>query len=945
MGRRKKKLWTHLELDSPFLDAHLGAFSHLAADLTFDFEGGHHAAEGKIRVGSGAGSFDAAVDMGAEDAAPHMRLEAHLKDFPLETLSDGATGVAHADVHLAGPHTALMADIILRAEDFENAVVQADNIVLSLKSAALLEGGALECTADKGVETLRVDAEGAWSAENLQLKNVHLKTQGLDLTGFAAYAWKAATPLEGLEGQLQGAFSDFSGLSAFLKGFQSSEGYDSGEAGKQQGMLQIMQKANGPLSAHFSGVALRFNQVLLDALDGRLRWDWRHGKFPQGRIHARGITWGDTLLISHIEAFSKAEGGERLGWQVGFGMPLGGEGVVNGTLHTQSASWKIDVAKAQFSQEAIGQVPALTMRLGAPWTLSLQSGHWHLAPATLHVNSGVLTLEEGADEKIRIQIQHLPLTLGMLVRDTFPWRGGMSGTVTSTRSEGRDLLWDMHISGLVNSEALNVTTKESDALTLRSKGRWHGGVIKGTISVDDPHAPLGQLILDVPEDVFHEQGGSVGTGSLILKIQGEIAPLVQIFLGSSGRLEGEVSSQVTMTLRRAIEGWVPTLEGHFDLEKGLLEDYNTNLSLSDFEAHLKAKDAHIQGVLKGKDRGGGGLAVQLTAGWPKAKIFHLEADMDLLKFNAMDTDTLSVTASGRLTARLDLPAAVGAPALMLKGDLDILKGGYALEQIQMHDFETLNVTRVNVPLGIHDDLSGEESAGFLAGLDLNLKIPNTLTIEGFGMTSLWGGTLHVLGTTFAPVLQGTLKLTKGTFSIMARDLSLKEGMIYFHEQTPINPEISIKGTMTGGGVSTSVALVGSANAPRLELSSTPPMSESEIVSHILFGTNSGDISPLQAILLANTLQEIHSGHFGGGLFENLRKATGLDDLSFSTNEEGQGMVGIGKYLGNGVYMSIKGGLGLGEAAVEIPVSEHISVETAVGTHGNTGIGVNWTWAY
>jgi len=75
----------------------------------------------------------------------------------------------------------------------------------------------------------------------------------------------------------------------------------------------------------------------------------------------------------------------------------------------------------------------------------------------------------------------------------------------------------------------------------------------------------------------------------------------------------------------------------------------------------------------------------------------------------------------------------------------------------------------------------------------------------------------------------------------------------------------------------------------------------------------------------------------------------VDDLRFesSGNGVGQGSVGIGKYLTEGVYVDLQKGLGgdPDRASIEIELTPRLSLESEIRTDRSTGIGVNYRVDY
>ncbi|MDP1671462.1 MAG: translocation/assembly module TamB domain-containing protein, partial [Alphaproteobacteria bacterium] len=79
----------------------------------------------------------------------------------------------------------------------------------------------------------------------------------------------------------------------------------------------------------------------------------------------------------------------------------------------------------------------------------------------------------------------------------------------------------------------------------------------------------------------------------------------------------------------------------------------------------------------------------------------------------------------------------------------------------------------------------------------------------------------------------------------------------------------------------------------------------------------------------------------------VRNLLGLDDFSINgSGENGEGAtVGVGKYIGDKIYLEVESGAGSGKASVEVEVTPNISVESVTGATGENSVGVNWKHDY
>ncbi len=102
---------------------------------------------------------------------------------------------------------------------------------------------------------------------------------------------------------------------------------------------------------------------------------------------------------------------------------------------------------------------------------------------------------------------------------------------------------------------------------------------------------------------------------------------------------------------------------------------------------------------------------------------------------------------------------------------------------------------------------------------------------------------------------------------------------------------------------------GYASAPKITFSSTPPLSQDQILAILLFGTDSQSLSATQMASIAAAVATLS----GGAAFDPLgmvRKTLHLDRLQMSSSSNGSGgndtgAIEAGKYVMRGVYVGAK----------------------------------------
>ena len=134
-----------------------------------------------------------------------------------------------------------------------------------------------------------------------------------------------------------------------------------------------------------------------------------------------------------------------------------------------------------------------------------------------------------------------------------------------------------------------------------------------------------------------------------------------------------------------------------------------------------------------------------------------------------------------------------------------------------------------------------------------------------------------------------------------------------------------------------IAITGGPADPQFIFTSSPDMPQDEILSRLLFGAPSGQLSPTQALALAQAAA-IYSG--GNNAFEGLRRSLGLGDAGNSTNP-------LTKFLGNRVSLGVHTGATPAQTGVgmDISIYKRFKVKGAIDATGgaSAGVGAEYEW--
>jgi translocation and assembly module TamB len=201
-------------------------------------------------------------------------------------------------------------------------------------------------------------------------------------------------------------------------------------------------------------------------------------------------------------------------------------------------------------------------------------------------------------------------------------------------------------------------------------------------------------------------------------------------------------------------------------------------------------------------------------------------------------------------------------------------------------------------------------------LDVQLRLPDNVVLRGndirpggptgaaLGDVNITvGGDLNVRKAPGDQVrLVGTIETVRGTYEFQGRRFELvRGGTIRFVGETEINPFLNVSATrqIPNTGVEARVHIGGSVKAPELQLTSNPPLEESDVLALIVFNRPVNELGTGERSSLAATAGGIATGFIAAPLGESIGKALDLDLFEITTSTE-SGDLGAGITLGHQV---------------------------------------------
>jgi len=375
--------------------------------------------------------------------------------------------------------------------------------------------------------------------------------------------------------------------------------------------------------------------------------------------------------------------------------------------------------------------------------------------------------------------------------------------------------------------------------------------------------------------------------------------------------------------------------------------YGTRLSNMALSARFAGDQLEIE-QLRAR-AGDGTVSAQGFVSLASASGYPMNITATLDQAQLARSDAIAAEATGQLR----LTKAAGENAL-LSGTITLPETRYQIIRQGSAEIPELTGVRFKPPKGpqrITGDEPAEPEPGLLGAvrLDVALSAPERLYVSGMGLESEWSANLNLSGTSADPRVTGNVQLVRGTLGFAGRSFELTEGRVNFVGGSAIDPTINLVATEDIEDVDVNVTITGRATDPQIAFSSVPALPQDEVLARILFGSSIGNLSTIQAVQLAASLNSLRGS--GGGLnpLGKLRSATGIDRLRILGSDEATGRgtaLAAGQYLTDDVYVEfITDAKGFTATQLEISLTPALSILSQAGGSGATNFNVRYRKDY
>ncbi|MBO7536984.1 MAG: translocation/assembly module TamB domain-containing protein [Alphaproteobacteria bacterium] len=323
---------------------------------------------------------------------------------------------------------------------------------------------------------------------------------------------------------------------------------------------------------------------------------------------------------------------------------------------------------------------------------------------------------------------------------------------------------------------------------------------------------------------------------------------------------------------------------------------------------------------------------------------NLDTDLQLGfdNFRLFDTDSMKINilGNGKMEGPID--------NLKLSGNLKVplcelifLESG---DDDQYKDITVMNDVFLSKTKKEEDDF-------FL--YDINLE-GQQIKILGNIYKLDFAGNLHLGTYNKKATLSGSIDLKEGRLNLFGKRMIFEKSKIKFFEQYPFDPKMKIS---CSRDIDSMKVVLDVKNIPgeemSLDLHSHPNYTQDVILSHMMFGKSSKDLSVGEAAQLAHAVNSINKKGYIFSVLNAFQNIGLVDSLSFSSDSKSSSLyknsqtssdkinVRAGKYLSDNVYISVNKKGEETSFDVDLSVGSHTSLK--VNTLGE--VGVNWKFRY
>lgn len=261
----------------------------------------------------------------------------------------------------------------------------------------------------------------------------------------------------------------------------------------------------------------------------------------------------------------------------------------------------------------------------------------------------------------------------------------------------------------------------------------------------------------------------------------------------------------------------------------------------------------------------------------------------------------------------------------------------------------------DIPLNLSELLS--KLINVKGDIDLEVKILDDFIAKTNDFNLKLVGGLKVQGPLSAPKLNGGLQIKQGYIAFLDKKFRVSEGKVIFADSTGEDMILDIRAKTEIDDIDVFLNVSGILAQPTITLSSSPALSESEIISLLMFNKNyagltEGELGIILKEELINLIAQGLSIRFLNQIENEIADSFGLDEFKIETifKEDKDSNLGffpglvletlafkVGKYFSENFYLTYSAPLfeiGIGDLELEYKLKNDLTLSTQIGSVGS-----------
>jgi len=242
-------------------------------------------------------------------------------------------------------------------------------------------------------------------------------------------------------------------------------------------------------------------------------------------------------------------------------------------------------------------------------------------------------------------------------------------------------------------------------------------------------------------------------------------------------------------------------------------------------------------------------------------------------------------------------------------------------------------------------------------IDLEVKILDDFMAKANDFDLKLVGGLKVQGALSAPKLNGSLQIKQGYIAFLDKKFRVSEGKVIFADSTGEDMILDIRAKTEIDDIDVFLNVSGILAQPTITLSSSPVLSESEIISLLMFNKNyagltEGELGIILKEELINLIAQGLSIRFLNQIEDEIANSLGLDEFKIETifkKEQDSNLaffpvlaletlaLKVGKYFSENFYLTYSAPLfemGIGDLELEYKLKNDLTLSTQIGSIGS-----------